>query len=376
MGIKPFLAGTAAALLLPALWANPRSDRELYRETIKNVDLGGSYLGYQNNRSLNEFFTKAPAVISAACKSFLPQQECYEACRILFKMLNLQAVQAGAASIAHPQPDQTVIKSSAYLGSNMNSSGIHRWFGTGNQVVCVFEKLPDDTRLFISYDIRLGDAAQMLAQELRNSSVPKFRTLPDMIDQDAGIDLTSLAATFNGRCIIMINGTSLTDGTALIYLPDANGTLTKLLKSKLPPADANGIVYLRNLENPAYPNFKPLVIYRKGGVLFSTGNRQIKSAGAFAKYKQFVPAQANAYFLCDLDAATIATIRNAVAGDADAIALLSPLQPFTIAAATFNDSKSINSVAFFNFNVGKALLELPGKLVDAFAALKKNKEAK
>jgi hypothetical protein len=125
------------------------------------------------------------------------------------------------------------------------------------------------------------------------------------------------------------------------------------------------------MENTAYPNFKPLVIYRKGGVLFSTGNRQIKSAGAFAKYKQFVPAKANAYFLCDLDAATIATIRNAVAGDADAIALLSPLQPFTIAAAAFNDSTTINSVAFFNFNVGKALLELPGKLVDAFAALKK-----
>lgn len=364
MGIKYFLTGAAAALVLPSLWANPQADQKLFRETIKNVDSGGSYLNYQNHRSVKQFLDQAPTLIATMLHSVIPYQESYEVCRILFKVINAQAMQATAISIAHPQADQTVIKSTVYLGDNFNSPGIHRLFGTDNALSCNFDKLPNDTRIYTTFTIRLGDMAKQLEEEMRNSTVPKIRELPAKLAASAGIDIARLAATFNGKVTLIVCGTNLRNGAALLYLPDANGSLTQLLKAQLPQPDANGVVYFRKLEIPEYPTFKPFIMYREGGVIFSTGNRAINSKGAFAKFKQLVPAKADSYFLCDLDETAINELKQALKGESEVLEFVKLLKPFTITGATFSDGKSISGICICNFNVGKALLELPGKLLD------------
>lgn len=347
-----------AALALLAVNLRAQSDEALFNATVKQVDSGGIYLNYVNQRGMEQSLNRIIDGImqSGILKGMSGAQntQFQSAAKIALRLIGLESYKAQATSCitekAQAGDPMYLYKNFLYTGSDPQGIGFDL-VSRLNRPFAMFKNLPFNTRLAIGWHLTPDAAWQKIALELKRESNPQFKDFPAffeaLFEQQTQIKLSELLKSIEGEFAVLITSSGTPDEPVfrlMATVTDQNGLLGKLLKTKLPPdflRVGENIILLPPLSY-APKWLEPRLLIENGKVILVSHTavlEEIKTAEttgllkASADFIKDIPQEGLAYLYLDINQSIIDMLA-AASGEKEIKQFLSLLTPPRVYAVT------------------------------------------
>ncbi len=279
------LAGSA---VFGAVEAKPLSDAELFNATVKNVDMGGKELKYNNLHGLKDVLGQFISVVTASLASspdFARNQQAQLGLMALTQFLDISgidSVQAYAQSVKATGNGNGRVRTFMYTGAN--PQGLYFDLSPRqNRSFAMLKNIPCSADGMVAMGCFIDFNAAW--KGLKKNAVPGTQAgaLPIILEmqyeQTTGKKLSKLLRSISGeyqviaRAYMGKNGTDIS-GDIYISIPDSSGALTALLKKNLVStlqAGKNGVMLLPR--TPDMPDFvAPRIEFVPGRIIVASNS--------------------------------------------------------------------------------------------------------
>ena len=342
---------------------------QIFRSTTRHVDFDGENLLYLNTTELGTLINKLPAGLGKIGSAALGEKKedvntfvC--GAEILLKTLNLNALQAVAASEKKYKDDLYVSKSVLYLGKDAALPGLFNTSGFSNNCSLneALAEMPSDVIAAIKFQFYPGTLYAGLEKNIEVMGDAAIKEMYVTVKSELaqkGIDLKQLLNSAGGTWSIIAAGSSEKDLRVSITIPDNDGTLTAVLKKFLPPG-AN--TPDRSFIPGPMSKQKPAVLYLdKKIVLVSDAERCAKIERPFslpADFVRMLPAKAAGFKVVRLSPELIAGLKQMKEVTKEPVLqqLIAGLKPGLSFEATQIESDAVRNVTVADFSASDFLV--------------------
>ncbi len=279
--LPALLAGSA---VFGAVEAKPLSDAELFNATVKNVDMGGKELKYNNLHGLKDVLGQFISVVTASLASYPdfarnPQAQLgLMALTQFLDISGIDSVQAYAQSVKATGNGNGRVRTFMYTGAN--PQGLYFDLASRqNRSFAMLKNIPCSADGMVAMGCFIDFNAAW--KGLKKNVVPGSQAgaLPIMLEmqyeQTTGQKLSTLLRSISGeyqviaRAYMEKNGTDIS-GDIYISIPDSSGALTALLQKHL-KAGKNGVMLFPR--TPDMPDFvAPRIEFAPGRIIVASSS--------------------------------------------------------------------------------------------------------
>ncbi len=344
----------AASVITFSLPAAPSANAsEKFNKTIKQVDLGGEMLLYQNTDGIQKLFNDIiPGILRSALKDHQAAPLIFQGWNSAAKMLNLKAFEAYAVSSRQAEKDLYIMKN--FLLFDRQAKSI-LFSPEINNTELLWQNFPADTIFAVKGRFNLNHFWKMLIAELQSSSDPTYQTLLMQIAmlKQSGVDIGAVIASIDGYIEFIIAGNDIKNPAIKLEIPDKTGALSAIIRP---------MISQDKLTIPDFP-LEIKVLYAPGKVVFYSNERILNNNTAklgnlplFRKFSSNLPAKGNAVIVFNFSQNLInrikAVVLNANSPEVAKICeFLSPIALLGIQSAELTGEKTVTAS---NFSIPQA----------------------
>lgn len=386
--MKKFLCSIiVSAAAIPMIFASQTLTQEqIFDATIKEVDMGGIALQYQNLEDLNsvinslfEMFSTAAAMQEDPMKKMQIEMG-LNAIRQIVQQANFDSIQSYAASIKKVN-DNTFINKSFILTDNNPQGGLYDFIGKSNQPFQYLNIVPENALLAVASQIDLGTIYNSIYNNnLKNN--PMVGQYIPMLEMQLGMPMADFMKSISGEYVAFAT-TAIADSEVtlqgLVRIPDNSGALTKFLQMLLGTQES--VVMLPPNQNN--PMIAPVIAFAEKSVIVASNqlalNQSIQAQDSkknitanpiFAESNKYLSGNGLSQLYFVLDEAQVQLINSAFIS----LGLEMNLKPiYLVSESTFtgNGYKTV-AVSSFNLASPKDILAFQLALMKIGASVKKN----
>ena len=341
----------ASAIAFSASAAPSANASEKFDKAIKQVDIGGEMLFYQNTDGIQNFFNKfVPGLLQSALKDNQAAPLIIQGWNSFYKMINLSAFEACAASSRQIENDLYVMKSFLLFDRQAKSLLF------SPEIVntpLYWQNFPANTIFAVKVRINLANFWKVIVNELQNSPDPTFQALLMQIAmlKQSGMDVAAIISSVDGYLELIVAGNNIKKTAIKLEIPDKTGALSAVIKP---------LISQEKLNIPDFPlEFK--VSYAPGKVIFCSNERVFSGKTAklgnlpiFKKFASQLPAQGNGVVVFNLSPNLISQIKSVLAAESQLSILCKFLSPMALLGIQSSEPTGEKTVTASNFSITQA----------------------
>jgi len=329
--------------------------------TMSHVDNDGEYLKYQDLTALMAKIDKLPDFACSIAIAFDVSDDglamIREGSRILMRVLNLRALKATASSSKMIDENCYCQKEYSYMGSDIKKPSILTV--CNENIPLNWRNLPADTVLAFCFQANLIPVYRNAMAEFSASSIPEFQNVVKIVDnlKNQGIDIEAILEDTHGPVSGYLAGTSHTDMSFMLEIPDTNGFISRKLQESFPPIPGTNYVGFGPIDG-SLPTLDPILVYGNGKVTLYSSNEvrttvPRKTLGSLAFFrKAALPARGNCYFILKVDQQLIDYGISLAHQNPKLETLLKKyIHPIYFAGVSTTDDNGIQTIAYSNFSI-------------------------
>ena len=309
--MKKFFVGMimSVASLAMVFANNALSQEELFEATIKEVDMGGLSLQYQNVDDLESIAmafvevsafsnVNANAKINSNPMVKMQVDLAINTLKEVLKKANLNAMQSMAGSVKRVGEDTYLNKTFIYTGANP-AGALYDIIGRENKSFDYLKIVPENAVFAFSTHVNMGVIYDALYNNVLKNNPMAVQYIP-LLEMQLGMPLAdfmkSLSGEYTGFATVAINADDVLP-QALIRIPDNAGVLSNFLKMMLGTQEK--MVQLP--ANPKHPSIAPVIVFAEKSIIVATDNatltqsveaetsgKNITTNANFAPYKEYL----------------------------------------------------------------------------------------
>ncbi len=372
---KHIMSWMLAALAFAGVAVQAQSDEAVFNSTVKQVDMGGTYLNYVNQAEIAKMIRQfADALLkSGMVKDNMDPEQLdivTAAVNIGLRLVGLEAYKAQAISAKSEtaQFGDPMYFYKTFLYTGTEPQGVFFDMSPrSNKPFTKLQMVPANARLAFGGHITPAAAWDKIAREFGKETNPQLKSIPNMLTAQLAvnykIDLPELLKSISGEYFVVITSSGTVKEPVfqlMVVLPDKNGVLGNLLKANIPPEfiKLNETTYMVP-RMPGFPDWlAPQILLGEHDITLVTNieilqateaaknNGLLKTSEAFLKG---IPQEGIGYFYLDINQQLIDSLINiAEAGEMSEI--VSSLPKPRLFGASFLSDEGYNVYARSNIS--------------------------
>ncbi len=372
---KHIMSWMLAALAFAGVAVQAQSDEAIFNSTVKQVDMGGTYLNYVNQTEIAKMVRQfADALLKSSMVKDNMEPEQLElitaSVNVGLRLVGLEAYKAQAISAKSEtaQFGAPMYFYKTFLYTGAEPQGIFFDLAPrSNKPFTKLQMVPANARLAFGGHITPAAAWEKIVREFDKETDPLLKSVPNTLTATLSmkhkVDLLELLKSVSGEYFVVITSSGTVEKPVfqlMAVLPDQNGVLGNLLKANIPPEfiKLNETTYMVP-RTPEFPDwFAPQILLGEHDITLVTNieilqateaaknNGLLKTSEAFLKG---IPQEGIGYFYLDINKQLIDSLLNmAEAGNMNEI--VSSLPSPRLFGASFLSDEGYNVYARSNIS--------------------------